>query len=212
MSRKPARSRLAIFARVPVHGQVKTRLAASVGADAALRAYEALLASTLRKLLPRWGTFEPEIWVDGDLDAFAAWQRRNAETGQRVRRFPLIAQCGGDLGQRMAWAFDQGVHVLVGTDIPEMTASYVEEAVAALRVADLVLGPTEDGGYCLIGMNSPRGELFEGIPWDTADVLASTLYAASTMRVELLDALWDVDDARDLARWQRAQEHAPTHP
>ena len=212
MSRPPARPRLAIFARVPVHGQVKTRLAASVGADAALRAYEALLASTLRKLLPRWGSFEPEIWVDGDLDAFAAWQRRNPAIGQRELRLPLFAQGEGDLGQRMAWAFDQGVNVLVGTDIPEMTASYVEEAVAALRVADLVLGPTEDGGYCLIGMNSPRGELFEGIPWGTADVLSSTLYAASTLRVELLDAMWDVDDAEDLERWQRSQAHNPAHP
>ena len=212
MSRMPVCPRLAIFARVPVHGQVKTRLAASVGADAALRAYEALLASTLRKLLPRCGTFEPEIWVDGDLDAFAAWQRRNAAISQRERRFPLIEQCEGDLGQRMAWAFDQGVNVVVGTDIPEMTASYVEEALAALRVADLVLGPTEDGGYCLIGMNSPHVELFEGIPWGTADVLASTLYAASTLRVELLDALWDVDDAENLERWQTAQERNPAHP
>ena len=204
--------RLAIFARVPVHGRVKTRLAAGVGADAALEAYEALLASTLRRLVPKWGTFEPEIWVDGDIDAFAMWQRRRAVIGPRELRFPLIRQCAGDLGQRMAWAFDQGVHILVGTDIPEMTASYVEEAVAALRVADLVLGPTEDGGYCLIGMNSPQPELFEGIPWGTNDVLASTLRAACTLRVELLDAMWDVDDAQDLARWQTAQEHAPTHP
>lgn len=204
--------RLAIFARVPVHGRVKTRLAAGVGADAALRAYEALLASTLRNLASRRATFEPEIWVDGDVDAFARWQRRNAAIGPRELRFPLIGQCAGDLGQRMAWAFDQGVHVLVGTDIPEMTASYVEEAVAALRAADLVLGPTEDGGYCLIGMNSPRPELFEGIPWGTADVLASTLHAASTLRVELLDAMWDVDDAQDLERWQTSQAHTPTHP
>lgn len=211
MSGTPVARRLAIFARVPIHGRVKTRLAAAVGADAALQAYEALLASTLRKLVPRGSTFEPEIWVDGDLDAFAGWQR-HAVIGQGEFRFPLMAQGEGDLGQRMAWAFDQGVHVLVGTDIPEMTASYVEEAVAALRGADLVLGPTEDGGYCLIGMNLPRPELFEGIPWGTTDVLASTLHAASTLRVELLDAMWDVDDAQDLARWQTAQEYAATHP
>ena len=212
MSRTPDCPRVAIFARVPTHGRVKTRLAAGVGADAALRTYEALLASTLRELAPDRGTFEPEIWVDGAVDAFAGWQRRNAAIIQRELRFPLVAQCEGDLGQRMARAFDQGVNVLVGTDIPEMTASYVEEAVAALRIADLVLGPTEDGGYCLIGMNSPRPELFEGIPWGTADVLAATLYAASTLRVEILDAMWDVDDAEDLKRWQTAQARNPTHP
>ena len=205
MSPSPGRARLAIFARLPVHGQVKTRLAAGVGADTALLVYEALLESTLRELAPGRGTFEPEIWVDGDVDEFARWQHRRAESGLRERNFPLIGQGDGDLGQRMAWAFDEGVHVLVGTDIPNMAASYVEGAVAALRIADLVLGPTEDGGYCLIGMNSPRPELFEGIPWGTADVLSSTLHAASALRVELLDAMWDVDDARDLARWRAAQ-------
>ena len=205
MSRTPRPGRLAIFARVPVHGRVKTRLAARVGADAALSAYEALLASTLRELAPGRGKFEPEIWVDGGVDEFARWQCRSAANGLRELHFPLLAQCDGDLGQSMAGAFDQGVDVLVGTDIPDLTASYVEGAFAALRIADLVLGPTEDGGYCLIGMDSPRPELFEGIPWGTADVLRSTLHAASALRVELLDAMWDVDDARDLERWRTAQ-------
>ena len=206
MSRAQNGRRLAIFARVPVHGRVKTRLAAGVGADVALTVYETLLASTLRELAPGRGRFEPEIWVDGDVDAFAGWQR-SAQNGLRNLRFPLVAQCDGDLGQRMAWAFDQGVNVLVGTDIPDMTASYVDGAVVALQSTDMVLGPTEDGGYCLIGLKSPRPDLFAGIPWGTADVLASTLHAASGLRVELLDAMWDVDDARDLGRWRavRAQ-------
>lgn len=205
MNRTGNRGRLAIFARVPVHGRVKTRLAAGIGADAAFLVYETLLASTLRELAPGRGTFEPEIWVDGDVDAFAVWQRGSAADGLRELRFPLVPQCDGDLGQRMAWAFDQGVDVLVGTDIPNMAAGYVDGAFAALRAADLVLGPTEDGGYCLIGMNSPRPGLFAGIPWGTADVLAATLQAASGLRVELLDAMWDVDDARDLERWRTAQ-------
>ena len=199
------RGRLAIFARLPIHGRVKTRLAAGIGADAAFRVYEALLASTLRELAPGRGTFEPEIWVDGDIDEFAVWQRGRGADGLRELRFRLVPQCDGDLGQRMAWAFDQGVEVLVGTDIPNMAADYVDGAFAALRAADLVLGPTEDGGYCLIGMNSPRPALFEGIPWGTADVLTSTLHAASALRVELLDPMWDVDDARDLERWRAAR-------
>ena len=205
MSRTWNRGRLAIFARVPVHGRVKTRLAAGIGPDAALSVYEALLAATLRELAPGKAGFEPEIWVDGDIDAFAGWQCRRDADGLGTPRFPLVAQCDGDLGQRMAWAFEEGVDLLVGTDIPDMSAGYVEGAFAALRTADLVLGPTEDGGYCLIGMNSPRPELFEGIPWGTADVLKSTLHAASGLLVELLDAMWDVDNARDLTRWRAAQ-------
>lgn len=195
-------ARLAIFARVPARGQVKTRLAKVVGADSALRIYEALLTTALRELAPGKGSFLPEVWVDGDVDAFARWQAQSALGGGEEQRFPLVAQGGGDLGQRMARAFDDGIGVLVGTDIPEMTAGYVEQALTALQTTDLVLGPTEDGGYCLIGMNSPRPALFDGIPWGTADVLISTLRAASGLRVELLDRMWDLDDVDDLARWQ----------
>ena len=190
-------SRMAIFARVPAKGLVKTRLAEAVGADKALEIYEALLAATLRKLAPGEGRFDPEIWVAGDIDAFARWQGR---TGMRGLGHRLVAQSNGDLGERMARAFDDGVRILVGTDIPAMTVGYVEQALEALRTSDVVLGPTEDGGYCLIGMNSPHRKLFHGIPWSTAGVLASTLRAADNLRVRLLDELWDVDDARDLAR------------
>ena len=192
-------ARLAIFSRVPVRGRVKTRLAKAVGADSALRVYAALLAATLKELAPGKGAFEPEIWVDGDLDAFAGWQHQSGVSGLG---FPLVAQGGGDLGERMSRAFDDGVRVLVGTDIPQLTANYVERALVALRTCDLVLGPTQDGGYCLIGMNSPRPELFDGIRWGSADVLTSTLCAAGGSRVELLDTLWDVDDAGDLVRWR----------
>lgn len=198
-------ARLAIFARVPVHGRVKTRLAKAVGADSALRIYEALLASTLQRLGVGSESVAPEIWVDGDLDAFARWQRQSGVAGVEDLRIPLVAQDRGDLGQRMSGAFDQGIRILVGTDIPEMTAGYVEGALAALGIADLVLGPTQDGGYCLIGMNTPRPELFEGIPWGTADVLRSTLDAARDLQVELLDTMWDVDEADDLARWRVGQ-------
>ncbi|MYA18659.1 MAG: glycosyltransferase [Gammaproteobacteria bacterium] len=198
------RPRLAIFARVPALGHVKTRLAATVGDESALTVYEALLAATLGELVPGNGVFVPEVWVDGDVDAFARWQCRSNAGAMRSLSFPLVAQSDGNLGQRMAAAFDDGVTVLVGTDIPDMTAGYVGTALRLLEVADIVIGPTEDGGYCLIGMNSPHPQLFEGIPWSTPAVLTSTLRAAGNLRVELLEAMWDLDDADDLARWRRA--------
>lgn len=200
-------ARLAIFARVPVHGRVKTRLAEAVGADSALRVYEALLTSTLQRFAAGRSSFAPEIWVDGDPDAFARWQRRSGVRFVEDLCTTLVAQGGGDLGQRMSRAFDNGVRILIGTDIPAMTPSYVEEAVGALQGADLVLGPVEDGGYCLIGMNSPQPHLFDGIPWGTPDVLGSTMHAAKDLRVVLLDELWDVDEAHDLARWRAAVDH-----
>ena len=185
--------RLAIFVRAPNFGKVKTRLAAAVGDRVALRAYEELLALTLLRLAPGRGRFAPEIWVDGD--ATAALPRwRDA--------FPVVAQPCGDLGERMGAAFDDGVSALVGSDIPVITAEYVDRALAALGDADVVLGPTEDGGYCLVAMNAPRPEIFEGIPWGSPEVLAATKRAAQGLSVRLLEALWDVDDAADLARWR----------
>lgn len=183
--------RLAIFARAPVSGRVKTRLAGSVGEEAALAAYRELLALTLHRLAPGTGRFAPEIWIDGERSALASW-----------RGFRMVEQPNGDLGERMAAAFEDGVSALVGTDIPLMTADYVEQALDALAHSDLVLGPTEDGGYCLVAMNSPQAGIFEGIPWSSPQVLTATLEAAKELSVELLEPLWDVDDATDLARWR----------
>ena len=189
------RRRLAIFARAPVHGRVKTRLAKTIGDEAALAAYEDLLDSTLARLNPGSGAFVPEIWLEGD---------RKALSG-RALGFPVLAQPAGDLGARMAAAFEAGVTALVGCDIPSLTAGYVDASLVALADADLVLGPTEDGGYCLIAMAKPHVEVFAGVPWGTSAVLAATLDAARHLRVALLDELWDVDDAADLARWRRDQ-------
>ena len=186
-----AKPRLAIFARAPVLGRVKTRLARSVGEEAALAAYRDLLGVTLERLAPGVGRFVPEIWVEGDPSAFPS-----------LPDLRVVAQPPGDLGERMAAAFEDGVSVLVGTDIPFISADYVERALDALTRADLVLGPTEDGGYCLVAMTTPQGQVFEGIPWSTPDVLATTLAAAEGLSVELLEPLWDVDDAAGLARWR----------
>lgn len=185
-------ARLAIFARAPVLGRVKTRLAKDIGAEAALAAYRQLVARTLAKLAPGSGDFRPEIWVAGDNAEVAVWRRR----------FPVLAQPNGDLGERMAAAFEAGVELLVGCDIPMLTAAYVARAQEALADADLVLGPTEDGGYCLIAMRESYPQLFADIPWSTGEVLKSTLRAAEGLTVTLLEKLWDVDDGADFQRYR----------
>lgn len=184
--------RLAIFARAPVLGRVKTRLAADVGEAAALAAYRELLTLTLARLGSRNDEFRAELWVEGD----------SAEVREWERRVPVRRQPQGDLGERMAAAFADGVGVLVGCDIPHISAAYVHAALAALDESDLVLGPTEDGGYCLIAMNEPQPQVFADIPWSTGAVLTATLEAARGLNVALLDTLWDVDVATDLARWR----------
>ena len=190
--------RLAIFARAPVLGRVKTRLGAVVGPEAALAVYRELLAGTLAELAPGRGRFRPEIWLDGPADAAC------------FDGFEVFAQPTGDLGARMAAAFDAGVTALVGTDIPALTAGYVDEALNALAEFDLVLGPVDDGGYCLIAMREPHPAVFDGIRWSTPRVLSETLDAARrlSLTVALRGPLWDVDDARDLPRWRAWQRRA----
>lgn len=185
------KSRVAIFARAPVRGVVKTRLARDVGPDAALAAYRELLRLTLTRLAPGNVDFAPEIWAAGEPPA--AWRRD----------FPVLPQPAGDLGARMAAAFASGARAVVGCDIPDLTAAHVENALRLLRDADVVIGPTEDGGYCLIAMRRPHPRLFTRIPWGTDAVLATTVAAAGRLAVCLLDPLWDVDTGEDLARWQR---------
>lgn len=188
------RPRLALFARAGRLGRVKRRLAADIGDKAALEAHLALLQDTLTALAPDTGGFDPELWLAGE-----------GELPPAAAALPQRQQPAGDLGARMLAAFEDGVMVLVGSDIPTLTAAHVDRALARLLWADLVFTPTEDGGYCLVGMKEPMPELFGGIPWGTSEVMESTLGRVGGRRVALMEGLWDVDGASDYQRWQAAQ-------
>ena len=192
------RSRVAVFARAPELGRVKTRLAGVVGEAAALDAYVELVEGTLRAL--KEGAFDCELWFDGaHNDHVRRWQSDYS--------LPAFRQPKADLGARMLAALKAGVKVVVGTDIPVLDATYVEEAFSMLAQADAVLGPVEDGGYCLVGMNAPHPELFRSIAWSTDSVVEQTLHraAAAGLEIALLDTLWDVDDHPDYVRWRESQ-------
>lgn len=125
----------------------------------------------------------------------------------------VIAQRGGDLGQRMAHVFEDSFRlgmesvVVVGSDLPDLPSRLLLEAFHALRARKdrVVIGPATDGGYYLIGLNRTCGALFERIEWSTERVLAQTREAATALRLEvvLLDEWKDVDDAADLNRLMR---------
>jgi rSAM/selenodomain-associated transferase 2/rSAM/selenodomain-associated transferase 1 len=118
-------------------------------------------------------------------------------------------QGGGDLGERMLRAFCEASNdglertVIIGADCPAIEASHLREAFDSLQTSDLVLGPAHDGGYYLIGMRRPIGEIFCGISWGTNDVLRSTLAAADRagLKTSLLETLPDVDRPEDLSNW-----------
>jgi rSAM/selenodomain-associated transferase 1 len=206
---------LQIFARNPMPGEVKSRLARSVGAAEAARVYARFVDMTLSTgaAARAAGIVDRvELWCspDADAPAFAAWRARHG--------VELKVQAGADLGARMQLALDSAVGhgaraILVGTDCPVLDVSYLALAVAALDDHDAVFGPVEDGGYVLVGV-ARSVDVFTGIPWSTADTMAATraAMAAQGLRWHELPTLWDVDLPSDLARWQALAAPAPGLP
>ena len=181
---------IALLARSPVHGQVKCRLAEKIGTKQALHCYRVLLQNTLEAITQ----FPTTIWYEGDVEI---WDRIAPE--QALQKQPQ-----GDLGHRMFAALNDGAQLVIGADVPLLNAVYIESALDQLATGhDVVIGPTEDGGYCLIGMNEPREYLFENIPWGSDRVLERTLSRAQDLgvNVTLLATLWDVDTVVDYQRW-----------
>ena len=192
------RANLIMFARAPMVGMVKRRLAADIGALAAQRFYARTTATVLARLAGdrRWRT-----WLAVTPDRFAAAGRFWPGT---VRRLP---QGNGDLGRRMARAmrrFPGAPAVLVGSDIPDLGPAQVAAAFAALGSHDAVLGPAADGGYWLVGLRDGRAlpGMFDGVRWSTPHALADTLANLRRRRVALLETLDDIDDGADLRRWR----------
>ena len=183
---------VALFARSPVIGTVKQRLAREIGDSEALRCYHALLHTALEATRGYCTT----IWYEGRGEAWS-------EIAPDHR---LKAQPPGDLGHKMFTALNEGAKLVVGTDIPLLSRAYIDGAIEyILNSQDLVIGPTEDGGYCLIGMNDPSEYLFENISWGSDRVLEQTLSRAQELgkRVTLLPTLWDVDTSADYQRWKQ---------
>lgn len=179
-----------VFARAPRLGTVKSRLAAGIGARAALRFHAATLAATLRGLRRdrRFATVLAAI----PQSARGPW----TQGATRLR------QGRGDIGQRMASAFAAFPRrrvALVGCDIPDLTAALVADALRALRGTDAVFGPATDGGYWLVALGGRRpARPFAHVRWSGPHALADTRARFTRHRVRLTATLRDVDEAIDL--------------
>ena len=193
---------LLVFAKAPEPGQVKTRLAASLGENAALAAHQALLDRTLCLAAAFPG---PAVLMLNRAEA--ATERRARELG-----LDIDYQQGADLGERMeramAWGLARADRVLlVGSDCPAMSPDYLREAADTLGQAPVVLGPSEDGGFVLLGGSDAalwRQPLFRHVAMRTDHTLADTLAALSAhCQPRLLPMLWDVDYPKDLERARR---------
>lgn len=200
-------ARLLLFARSPVRGRVKRRLAADMGEQAALDIHCAMTAYMARMaqeaaLMPAW----LYTWPDAD----SPWLRDLAQLHDLL----LEAQQGADLGERMANALaerlrDSEFAILIGSDCLRIDPAYLEAAAERLQAGvPWVFGPAEDGGYVLVGTRLATPEPFQAIDWGTAGVMEQTRERcrAAGLAWEELKPLQDIDT---LADWQRFQNDYP---
>ncbi len=186
------REALIIFARKPVAGKVKTRLAAAVGEETALRIYIRLLTHT-REVAMGAGCDVHVFLTEPPADLF--WQD-----------FTLDLQAEGDLGLKMHDAFVQlfaaGYQhvIIIGSDCPDLQASHVQQAFGALAAHDAVIGPAADGGFYLLGMRQMHSNLFRNKSWSTEKVFAETIadLRDAGLSYAVLPQLRDVDEVADL--------------
>jgi rSAM/selenodomain-associated transferase 1 len=198
---------LLIFAREPVLGRVKTRLAAGIGAEAALVVYRELLALTAAAVAQ--AQVPATVWLaEAPAPPAAPTLARPDWPGLPWRVQPPADSLGVRMASAFAEAFAAGAErvAIIGTDCPGLRADLLRQAFGLLETHDLVLGPADDGGYYLLGLNKLVPELFENKSWSTASVLPDTLADAARLglRVALLSQLHDVDSADDLATWRGA--------
>jgi len=192
-----------VFTRTPEAGKVKTRLIPALGEEGAAELYRELLERTLNTAVEAdVGDVQLYCWPEIDHPWLRAMQN-----DYPVR---LVQQQGTELGGRMHRAFANAlVHydtaILSGCDIPELSENDFRLAHEKLGENEAVLGPAEDGGYYLVGLNRPCPALFEDIPWGGDKVLAKTRDRIRQQGLHCfeLPERWDVDWPRDVERYRR---------
>lgn len=190
---------LIVVAKQPLPGRTKTRLSPPLKPEQASVLYECFLKDTL-DLIREVEQVQPVIAF---LPAGAG-----AYFQQLAPDFELIQQEGSDLGARLDNAISAYLSrgyervVIMNSDGPTLPSAYLSEAFAALGASDVVLGPSEDGGYYLIGVKQPVPHLLRGVQMSTSTVAADTIALAveQNLSVHLLPPWYDVDDAASLRR------------
>jgi rSAM/selenodomain-associated transferase 1 len=192
------RKQLGIFVKEPVPGAVKTRLVPPLSPEEACALHEALAADVFR----RAGRL-----VKVSVTVFYAGATPGSLAAAMPPRAARVAQEGDDLGARLRAAFDHllagegRTAVIIGSDSPDLPLPYLKRAFQRLKHHDVVLGPSVDGGYYLIGLRRALPALFEGVRWGSEAVFAQTLDAVARAgaSLALLPVWYDVDDAPSLA-------------
>ncbi len=182
---------LIIFVKNPVEGQVKTRLAKTIGNGAAVAVYKQLLQHTFSVTqhlavdkFVFYGDYinHNDLWIN---DIYQKHQQQGFDLGDRMKNaFDVVFNLGYDKA------------IIIGSDCYELTQQILEEAFDELIISDAIIGPCNDGGYYLLGIKEMAPELFENIQWSTDEVLPATKKVLQDLQLqfELLPTLNDVDD------------------
>lgn len=190
---------LGMFAKYWQPGQVKTRLARGIGVAGAARVYRSFVVA----LASRFATV-----ADQRLLCFTPRERRGEFTELAEPDWTLVPQAAGDLGERMSSFFGEAFHagsdrvVLIGSDSPTLPVEYVRQAFERLGERDVVVGPTPDGGYYLIGARRATPPVFDNVAWSTPEVFGQTIerLRAAGLTYEPLPSWYDVDELPDVLR------------
>lgn len=194
---------LIIFFKNPIPGQVKTRLAATVGDGRALEIYNQLVQHT--HCITSSVNAAKYVFYSNKIETQDVWTHGD---------FKKLQQQGTDLGERMqdafAQLFKQGHRkvVIIGCDCMQLLQKDIEEAFSILDKTDVVIGPATDGGYYLLGMKTLYAELFINKQWSSPTVLQDTIADLRSLKLQygLLKKLSDVDEESDL--WTMQKTHS----
>lgn len=198
---------LVIFAKEPEKGRVKTRLRGFLSERECLRLYQAFLKDTLElfKAFP----YHHKVLAYDCRSGNPRYLKKIVQIFAPAVTF--YKQKGKDLGQRMhlAFVFSQEINsdqtVMIGSDSPNLPVKYIQEAYKKLNHADVVLGPCQDGGFYLIGLNKPSAGIFRNVPWSSPSVLGAVIKNSGRLnkKVELLKEWYDIDTPQALNRLTR---------
>ncbi len=190
---------LQIFSKAPIAGKVKTRLIPTLGEQGAADLQQKLVKYCLQKFSQ---IFSVQLWCHPD-ESHPFFYECKTEFNLSLHR-----QQGSDLGERMANALASSVPnptILIGTDCPSLTVALIQKAFTTLQQYQVVLGPAEDGGYVLIGMQQKLPELFVDVPWGSPVVFKATRSHLANLELKWyeLPIQWDVDRPEDFIRLKR---------
>lgn len=210
-----------IFLKYPTPGKVKTRIAKDTDINTASDIYKSLVHKTIQNLpissnLTWRFVFDPPEkkehiikWlkpsIEQNIKSYEQTQDYKPVKNFKIEYYP---QSHGDLGNRLEHAFDQTFTenetckvAVIGTDCIDITPLIFEQTWKALNIKDLVLGPTNDGGYYLLALKNTQPQIFQNIPWSSENTLSKTIEKASALdlKIQLLDKFTDIDN---YSTWQ----------